>query len=59
MNAHNAYATTTQVLPRLKWTLFPVRTLAAKLMAARTRRKIAVSTTRSTTKAANREANPA
>ena len=43
MNAHAAYATTTQVLLWLKWMLLPVRTLAVKLMAARTRRKIPLS----------------
>jgi len=59
MNPQTRYATTTQVLPRLKAMSLPVTTVAAQLMAARTAKKMAVMTIRSTTKAANREANPA
>jgi len=59
MNPQTRYATTTQVLLLLKAISLPVRMLAAKLMAARISMKIPVRTTRSTTKDANREANPA
>jgi len=59
MNPQTKYAMTTQVSFLLKSMLLPVRMLAAKLMAARTSMKIPVRTTTSTTKDANREANPA
>jgi len=59
MNPQTRYATTTQVLLLLKAISLPVRMLAAKLMAARISMKIPVRATRSTTKDANREANPA
>ena len=59
MNPQTRYATTTQVLPRLKAMSLPVTMVAAELMAARTAMKMAVRTTRSTAKEANREANPA